>query len=48
MVEQEQYKKLLREVIDATENNKIQTSEELIKTLVNKISTNYIFKAKHL
>ena len=41
MQEQEQYKKMLRKVIDATENEKIQTSEELIRTLINELTNNH-------
>jgi|GEM_PF-3372581 len=40
MKEQEQYKTLLKEVIEATENNKINTSEELIQTLVYELKNN--------
>lgn len=47
MAEQEEYKRLLKEVIDATESNRIQTSEELIKTLVNKLAPNYSLKSTH-
>lgn len=34
MKEQEQYKKMLKKMIDATENNKIKTTEEMIQTLI--------------
>lgn len=37
MGEQEKYKKMLRKVIDETENHEIQTSEELIQILINEI-----------
>lgn len=47
MREQEQYKKMLKNVIDATESKKIQTSEELIRTLVNELTTNYSLKSTH-
>ena len=40
MQEQEQYKKMLKKVIDATESEKIQTSEELIRTLINELTNN--------
>ncbi|MBU5467809.1 hypothetical protein KQI49_13350 [Virgibacillus sp. MSJ-26] len=40
MKEQEQYKTLLKKVIEATENNKINTSEELIQTLVYELKNN--------
>lgn len=47
MREQEQYKKMLKNVIDATESKKIQTSEELIRTLVNELTNNYSLKSTH-
>ncbi|MCM3740239.1 hypothetical protein M3210_08150 [Oceanobacillus luteolus] len=40
MGEQERYKNMLKKVIDATENEKIQTSEDLIRTLVNELTNN--------
>ena len=47
MVEQEKYKEVLKEVIAATESKKIQTSEELIQILVNKLSNDYSLKSTH-
>ncbi|WP_405100336.1 hypothetical protein [Oceanobacillus sp. FSL H7-0719] len=47
MHEQEQYKKMLEKVIDATESEKIQTSEELIRTLVTELTNNYSLKSTH-
>jgi len=44
MKEQEWFKDLLAKVITETENQKINTSEELIKKLIDEIS---ISKAKH-
>lgn len=38
MKEQEQYKNLLKKLINETENFKIQSSEELIQTLVNELA----------
>ncbi|WP_164218318.1 hypothetical protein [Virgibacillus sp. YIM 98842] len=38
MKEQEWYKDLLAKMITETENQKINTAEEMIKTLVNEIS----------
>lgn len=38
MGEQERYRRMLEKVIDATENKEIQTSEELIRTLVDEIT----------
>ncbi|WP_188454149.1 hypothetical protein [Virgibacillus oceani] len=37
MGEQERYKKVLRKMIDETENFKIQSSEELIKALIHEL-----------
>lgn len=37
MEEQERYKELMRKVITETENQKINTADEMIKTLVNEI-----------
>jgi len=39
MIEQEKYKKILRKMIDDTENHKINTSEELIQLLITELST---------
>lgn len=47
MHEQEQYKKMLKKVIDETETKKIQTSEELIRTLVTELTNNYSLKSTH-
>ena len=47
MGEQERYKNMLRKVIDATENEKIQTSEELIRTLIDELTTNIDVKSQH-
>lgn len=38
MVEQEQYKNMLKKVIHETESFKIQSSEELIKKLIDELS----------
>lgn len=40
MGEQEKYKNLLRKVIQETENHKIQTSEEMVKTLIKELQSN--------
>lgn len=37
MHEQEQYMKVLRKVIDATEEEEIKTSDELMKTLIGEL-----------
>lgn len=42
MKEQEQFKKMLKRVIDATENDKIRTSEELIQTLIFELTNKTI------
>ncbi|GGN53600.1 MULTISPECIES: hypothetical protein [Oceanobacillus] len=47
MGEQERYKNMLRKIIDETENEKIQTSEELIRTLINELTTNIGVKSQH-
>lgn len=39
MGEQERYKNMLIKIIDETESEKIQTSEELIRTLINELTT---------
>ncbi|MBU5267163.1 hypothetical protein [Virgibacillus proomii] len=39
MGEQEKYKNLLRKVIQETENHKIQTSEEMVKTLIKELQS---------
>ncbi|WP_190279468.1 hypothetical protein [Ornithinibacillus gellani] len=44
MSEQEKYKRVLKKVIDATENDKIKTSDELIKTLIMELSSSTIMK----
>ncbi|MEN1967334.1 hypothetical protein WMZ97_04565 [Lentibacillus sp. N15] len=36
--EQEQYKRILKKLIDQTENLKIESSEQLIQALVNELS----------
>ncbi|MEC5422874.1 hypothetical protein QGM71_05090 [Virgibacillus sp. C22-A2] len=38
MGEQEKYKYMLKKIIDETESHKIQSSEELIKTLINELT----------
>jgi mRNA-degrading endonuclease YafQ of YafQ-DinJ toxin-antitoxin module len=38
MGEQEQYKQLLKKIIKEAENMKIQSSEEIIQTLVNELA----------
>jgi hypothetical protein len=45
MKEQEWYKQMLRKVITETENQNINTSEEMIKTLIEEIS---ISKVKYI
>lgn len=45
MGEQESYKKILRKLITETENEKIQTSEELIQLLISEINNNTNMKA---
>lgn len=47
MVEQERYKNMLKKVIDETESEKIQTSEELIRTLVKELTNNIGVKSQH-
>ncbi|MEW9676004.1 hypothetical protein ABRT01_07450 [Lentibacillus sp. L22] len=42
MGEQEQYKKILKNIIDQAENLKIQTSEQLIQVLVNELKSSAI------
>ncbi|MEN2768723.1 hypothetical protein [Ornithinibacillus xuwenensis] len=38
MVERELFKNMMKKVIDDTEKNKIQSSEELIQTLIREIN----------
>ncbi|HLR08864.1 MAG TPA: hypothetical protein VK136_06330 [Bacillota bacterium] len=38
MKEQERYKRILQKVIDKTENDNIQSAEELIQTLIDELS----------
>lgn len=40
MAEQENYKKMLRKVIEGTNNHTINTSEEIIRMLISELSTN--------
>ncbi|WP_170140780.1 hypothetical protein [Oceanobacillus arenosus] len=40
MGEQEAYKRLLKKVIDETENDKIKSTEELIQKLISELTTN--------
>lgn len=40
MSEQERYKNMLRRLIDETESHKIQTSKELVQSLVNELTHN--------
>ncbi len=40
MREQEVYKQMLKKMIAKTENNSIQTSEQLIQALITEISNN--------
>lgn len=47
MGEQEKYKRILKKVIDATESKKIQTSEELIQTLVNELTNKKSLDSTH-
>jgi len=42
MKEQEQFKIMLKNIIEDTENNKIKSSEELIQTLINQIKNKTI------
>ncbi|WP_199794669.1 hypothetical protein [Lentibacillus sp. Marseille-P4043] len=42
MGEQEQYKMMLKKMIDQTENFKIQSSEELIQALVKELTRSTI------
>lgn len=39
MGEQEQYKRILKKIIDQTENLKIQSSDQLIQALVNELKS---------
>ncbi|HEX6594286.1 MAG TPA: hypothetical protein VF095_06835 [Bacillota bacterium] len=39
MVEQEHFKHLLKKVIDATENDKIKTPDELMQVLIHELTT---------
>lgn len=48
MAEQEHYKKLLKKVIDATENDKIKTPEELIQVLIHELTNISDFDKEHL
>lgn len=38
MVEQERYKDMLKKMIEETENEKFQSSEELIKALIHELT----------
>lgn len=38
MSEQEKYKKMLKKMIDKTESNKIQSSDQLIQALISEIN----------
>jgi len=40
--EQELYKKVLKKIIDATENNKIKTTDEVIQTLIFELTNKTI------
>lgn len=40
MSEQEKYKLMLKKIINETEKERIQTSEELIRTLVDELTNN--------
>lgn len=40
MKEQEIYKRLLKKLIDETENHKIQSAEELIQRMVKELTSN--------
>ncbi|HLR52101.1 MAG TPA: hypothetical protein VK072_04420 [Candidatus Avamphibacillus sp.] len=42
MKEQELYKKVLKKIIDATENNKIKTTDEVIQTLIFELTNKTI------
>ena len=42
MKEQELYKKVLQKIIDATENNKIKTTDEVIQTLIFELTNKTI------
>jgi hypothetical protein len=47
MGESERYKVMLKEVIEATENEKIQTSEEMIRTLIDELTNKIGVKSNH-
>lgn len=47
MGEQERYKNMLQEIITATENQQIQTSEELIRTLVRELTNTVGVRAEY-
>ncbi|WP_170138905.1 hypothetical protein [Oceanobacillus chungangensis] len=44
MGEQEAYKRLLKKVIDDTENDKIQSTDELIQKLITELTTNSVLR----
>ncbi|WP_205317608.1 hypothetical protein [Oceanobacillus zhaokaii] len=44
MGEQEAYKRLLKKVIDDTENDKIQSTDELIQKLIKELTTNNVLR----
>lgn len=46
MGEQEKYKRLLKNLIDETENHKIKSAEELIQKLVKELGTNKLYTEK--
>lgn len=46
MGEQEQYKQILRKLIDQTENLNIQSSDQLIQALVNEIKNASLFTSQ--
>lgn len=47
MREQEKYKKMLKKMIDQTESNKIQSSDQLIQALINEITHSNLLVNKH-
>ena len=47
MGEQEKYKKMLKKMIEQTERNKIQSSDQLIQALINEITHSNLLVNKH-
>lgn len=46
MGEQEKYKRLLKNLIDETENHKIKSAEELIQKLVKELGNTQLYTEK--